>query len=119
MKLFQTLEDHLKKEPEFVSDTGELKKWVIINKAQNFDEGLITHLLENKEIKSKFFLKVKDILVFNQSLFIQFLEQKDYLDDSYTAYKKKIGLNIDGKFLNQRNEVTLVWPYKDCILEGG
>jgi adenine-specific DNA-methyltransferase len=47
------------------------------------------------------------------------MEQKNYLNDSFTAYKNKIGLTIDGKFLNQRNEVALVWPYKDCILEGG
>jgi adenine-specific DNA-methyltransferase len=47
------------------------------------------------------------------------LEQKNYLNDSYTRYKNKIGLTIDGKYLKQRNEVALVWPFKDCILEGG
>ena len=30
-----------------------------------------------------------------------------------------MGLNVDGKYLKQRNEVALVWPFKDCILEGG
>ena len=50
---------------------------------------------------------------------MQFLEQKNYLNDSYTAYKNKVGLNIDGKYLKQRNEVALVWPFKDCVLEGG
>jgi adenine-specific DNA-methyltransferase len=30
-----------------------------------------------------------------------------------------VGLTIDGKYLKQRNEVALVWPFKDCILEGG
>ncbi|MGG7467113.1 site-specific DNA-methyltransferase [Chryseobacterium arthrosphaerae] len=30
-----------------------------------------------------------------------------------------MGLTIDGKHLKQRNEVSLVWPFKDCILEGG
>ncbi len=73
MKLYETLEKQLKKESEFVSDEDELKKWVLINKAQNFDEKLIELLLGNKELKAKFFLKVKDVLVFNQSLFIQFL----------------------------------------------
>jgi adenine-specific DNA-methyltransferase len=50
---------------------------------------------------------------------VQFLEQKNYLNDSYTQYKNKVGLTIDGKYLKQRNEVALVWPFKDCILEGG
>lgn len=119
MKLYSTLENLLKTENNFTDDDGHLKKWVIINKAQNYDAELIGLLLENEEIKSHFFISVKDVLVFNQSLFIQFLEQKNYLKDSYTSFRNKIGLTIDGKFLNQRNEVALVWPYKDCILEGG
>lgn len=119
MKLYSELENLLKTEPNYITDDKELKKWVVINKAQNYDEELLSLLLENGEIKSRFFISIKDILVFNQALFIQFLEQKNYLKDSYTSFKNKIGLTIDGKFLNQRNEVALVWPYKDCILEGG
>ncbi len=119
MKLLETLEAQLKKEPNFFSDNGELKKWVVLSKAQNMDEELIGLLLENEELKAKFFTKIKDAFVFNLPLFSQFLEQKNYLNDSYTAYKNKIGLTIDGKFLKQRNEVALVWPFKDCVLEGG
>jgi len=119
MKLYETLEKQLKKEPNFVTDNGELKKWVVLNKAQNFDEELIGLLLDNTELKEKFFVNVKEVLVFKQNLFLDFLEQKSYLNDSYTRYKNKIGLTIDGKFLKQRNEVALVWPFKDCILEGG
>lgn len=119
MKLYTTLEQQLKKEPNFVTDNGELKKWVVLNKAQNFDEELIGLLLDNADLKEKFFVNVKDTLIFNQNLFAQFLEQKNYLNDSYTQYKNKIGLTIDGKYLKQRNEVSLVWPFKDCILEGG
>lgn len=119
MKIYETLEQQLKKEPNFVTDSGELKKWVVLNKAQNFDEELIGLLLENASLKETFFATVKDTLVFNQNLFVQFLEQKNYLNDSYTQYKNKVGLTIDGKYLKQRNEVALVWPFKDCILEGG
>lgn len=127
MKLYKILEQQLKKEPNFVTDNGELKKWVVLNKAQNFDEELIGLLLDNAELKEKFFVNVKGpstnsgqaTLVFNQNLFVQFLEQKNYLNDSYTRYKNKVGLTIDGKYLKQRNEVALVWPFKDCILEGG
>ncbi|MCF8218675.1 MAG: site-specific DNA-methyltransferase, partial [Bacteroidales bacterium] len=119
MKLYETLEEQLKQEPNFVTDEGELKKWVVINKARNFDAELIGLLLDNEDLKEKFFVEVKGTMVFNQNLFIQFLEQKNYLNDSYTQFKNKIGLTIDGKYLKQRNEVSLVWPFKDCILEGG
>ncbi|UUV20994.1 DNA methyltransferase [Paenimyroides aestuarii] len=119
MKLYQTLEAQLKKENNYVTDNGELKKWVVLNKAQNFDEELIGLLLDNADLKEQFFVNVKGTLVFNQNLFTQFLEQKNYLNDSYTQYKNKVGLTIDGKYLKQRNEVALVWPFKDCVLEGG
>ena len=119
MKLYEALEKQLKKEPNYVTDNGELKKWVIINKAQNYDAELIEYLLDEPTLKEKFFLQVAGVLCFNQSLFIQFLEQKNYLNDSYTQYKNKVGLNMDGKYLKQRNEVALVWPFKDCVLEGG
>jgi adenine-specific DNA-methyltransferase len=119
MKLYETLEKQLKKEPNYVTDNGELKKWVVINKAQNFDVELIGIILENKDLKAKFFIEIKGVFVFNQTLFVQFLEQKNYLNNSYTSYKNKVGLNIDGKYLKQLNEVSLVWPFKDCVLEGG
>ena len=119
MKLYETLEQQLKKEPNFVTDNGELKKWVVLNKAQNFDEELIALLLQEPTLKEKFFKEITGVTVFNQNLFVQFLEQKNYLNDSYTQYKNKVGLTIDGKYLKQRNEVALVWPFKDCILEGG
>lgn len=119
MKLYEKLEAQLKKETNYVTDAGELKKWVVINKAQNFDAELIELLLDNAEVKAAFFLEVKGALVFNQPKFLQFLEQKNYLNDSYTKYRNKVGLTIDNKYLGQRNEVALVWPFKDCVLEGG
>lgn len=47
MKIYETLETELKKENDFVTDDGDLKKWVIISKAQNADESLIARLLGN------------------------------------------------------------------------
>ena len=36
-------------------------------------------------------MDVKGTLVFNQNLFVQFLEQQNYLNDSYTQYKNNSG----------------------------
>jgi adenine-specific DNA-methyltransferase len=119
MKIYHHLEKQLKKEPNFVTDTNELKKWVIIDRARNYDEELLELLLTENELKAHFFVEVNGTLIFKQEQFIQFLEQKNYLNNSYTQFKNKVGLTIDGKFLKQRNEVALVWPFKDCILEGG
>ncbi|PHS23572.1 MAG: restriction endonuclease subunit M [Robiginitomaculum sp.] len=119
MKLYTTLEEQLKKENNFVSDNGEIKKWVVLDKARHFDEELIGVLLDSKVLKQEFFKDIKGTLVFDLNRFVLFLEQKNWLNDSYTKYKNKVGLAIDGKFLKQRNEVSLVWPFKDCVLEGG
>lgn len=119
MNIYQTLTCQLKKEPNFVTDKGELKKWVVIDKARNFDEELLELLLKNETLKTTFFKEVAGVLVFNLTHFLRFLEQKNYLNDSYTQFKNKVGLTLDGKYLKQRNEVALVWPFKDCILEGG
>ena len=119
MKLYEILENQLKKESSFVTDKGELKKWVIIGKVRNYDFRLIKLLLEDKRLKEKFFVEVEGSFVFKQEEFITFMEMKNYLNDSYTKYKNKVGLSVNGKYLKQRNEVSLVWPFKDCVLEGG
>lgn len=35
MKLYEIVEQQLKKEINFVSDNGELKKWVVIDRTRN------------------------------------------------------------------------------------
>lgn len=48
------------------------------------------------------------------------LESKEFLPDSYTLYKNKIGLvDNQNNLISQKQDVSLVWPYKDCVLEGG
>ena len=119
MKLYSALIKHLKQENNYVTDEGELKKWVVISEARNYSPKLIKLLLENDALKEKFFVNIDGTLVFKREEFITFMEMKEYLEDSYTKYKNKIGLTIGGKYLKQRNDVVLVWPYKDCVLEGG
>lgn len=35
-------------------------------------------------------------------------------------YKNKIGLvDSNNNLISQKQDVSLVWPYKDCVLEGG
>jgi len=114
------LTELLKKDLRFVDkESGELIKNEIINKALKIDKELITALLSEKEVKEKFFTEIKGHWVFETNKFIEFIQDKNFLSNSYTKFKNKIGLNIDGKFLNERKEVSLVWPFKDCVLEGG
>jgi adenine-specific DNA-methyltransferase len=45
MKSYTTLEQQLKKEINFVTDNGELKKWVVMDKAHNLEEKLFKPLI--------------------------------------------------------------------------
>ena len=118
-EFYSKLENLLKKEPRFIDKEGDLLKSNVIDAAYKADKTLVGLLLSGKEFRDKFFSKVKDVSVFNINDFVAYISDKNFLADSDTKYRNKIGLNIDKKFLNERNEVALVWPFKDCVLEGG
>jgi len=118
-KLRQVLEKALKKESAFLdADTGELNYIKIKDSADKIDEKLIMLLAENKELKNKFFSKIKDIYVFNINNFKFFLDESK-IDNSYTKYANKIGLSDGDELLKNRDDVVLDFPFKDCVLEGG
>lgn len=117
--LLETLEAELKKDIKFVDENKKLKKWVVLEQARQYSPDIINILLSNKTLKEHFFVKVQNAFIFKLEYFAIFLEQKNYLNDSYTRFRNKIGLSIDYKLLKQHNEVELVFPFKDCVLEGG
>lgn len=98
---------------------GELLKNKIIELALNLDKGLIKLLLSDKKMKEVFFVEVDKTLVFDKDKFMRFVSNKQFLPDSYTAFKNKIGLTLVDDYLSEKKEVVLSWPYKDCVLEGG
>ena len=118
-KFEEKLNKLFKKEPRFVDQEGDLLTNTIIDSAYKADSKLIELLISEKDIKETFFTKIKDVYVFNINDFVSYVQDKNFLNDSYTKFKNKIGLNVGGKFLNERKEVSLVWPFKDCVLEGG
>ena len=109
----------LKKDHRFVDQEGELVRQAVINQAWKTDHDLVRLLLSDSEIKSRFFDSIDGHWIFNVNTFIDYVSDKNFLASSYTRFRNKIGLNVDGKFLGERGEVSLVWPYKDCVLEGG
>ena len=98
---------------------GKLLKNKIVELALALDPALIRLLLKQEEIKKHFFVVVEGVIVFDKIKFQQFVSNKQFLPDSYTAFKNKIGLTVDGVYLTENKEVVLAWPYKDCVLEGG
>lgn len=100
---------------------GALNKNKIAELARKYDPELLELLMVDKKVKNHFFSNVQDgILVFKKDVFLQFLNNKEFLPDSFTAYKTKIGLATEeGQYLSENSNVVLNFPYKDCVLEGG
>ena len=115
----EKLTDLLKTDLRFVDEQGELVKAAVIGQAWKMDHDLVRLLLRDTDIKTKFFDEIERHWVFNTNTFIDYISDKNFLANSYTRFRNKIGLNIEDKFLPERGEVSLVWPYKDCVLEGG
>lgn len=98
---------------------GKLLKNKVVELALALDPGLIKQLLKHDAIRKHFFIEVEGVLVFDKIKFQRFVSNKQFLPDSYTAFKNKIGLSANGEYLTESKEVVLSWPYKDCVLEGG
>ena len=117
--LLEELIQLLSEDDRLISE-GKLLKNKVIELALNMDAGLIKLLLKNESIKRHFFTEIDSVLVFDKIKFQKFVSNKQFLPDSYTAFKNKIGLvNENDDYLSESREVVLAWPYKDCVLEGG
>lgn len=104
--------------PEYTVE-GRLNKNIVAELARKYDTGLINKLLVDRDMKKLFFSESDAGLIFKKDIFLQFISQKEFLPDSYTAFEQKIGLASNGTMLRNDDRVVLNWPYKDCILEGG
>ena len=118
MELLNTLIKIFEKDDRFTSE-GKLLKNVIVESALKYDPKLIKLLLSDNKVKEHFFEEVEGILIFDKEKFMKFVDNKEFLPDSFTSFKNKIGLTADKKYLANSKEVVLSWPYKDCVLEGG
>ena len=118
-KFDKKLIDLLESNADFVDEAGELHRANVKDRAWKLDHDLIKLLLTDKEIEAKFFKEIAGRWIFDNNTFVDYITDKNFFADSYTQFRNKIGLNIGNKFLPERGEVALVWPYKDCVLEGG
>ena len=109
----------LKNNPNLVDDTGDLLRDKIKILAWEFNHDLINLLITDSEIESKFFEEINGRWIFNNNTFVDYINDKNFYSNSYTQFRNRIGLNIDNKSLQERGEISIVWPYKDCVLEGG
>lgn len=120
MNFLDELVTILKRDERFFTQEGQLLKPRVQDAVNRLDSQLIRLLMASPVLKGHFFKDVDGITIFDQEKFMWVVNSKEFLPDSYTSYRNKIGLAAnDHDLLTSSNEVTLVWPYKDCVLEGG
>lgn len=110
----------LKPDERFFAEDGTFLRNAVYEAAMQMDENLIRLLLKNNETLLRFFKDVDGIKVFDKIGFAWVINNRQFLPDSYTRFKNKIGLaDENGDLISASGKVELLFPYKDCVLEGG
>lgn len=110
----------LKQDERFFSKDGTFLRNAVYEAAMQMDKKLIHLLITNDDTKMRFFKEIDGILVFDKVGFAWVINNREFLPDSYTRFKNKIGLvDENGEMISTSGKVELVFPYKDCVLEGG
>ena len=117
---FDTVVEILKADDRFFTAEGGLLRNAVYEAAMKMDANLIRILLANDKTRARFFTDVDGVKVFDKTGFAWVINNRQFLPDSYTRFKNKIGLTDEmGDLLSTSGRVELVFPYKDCVLEGG
>ena len=104
---------------KYIDSNGALKRNKVIEDLDHYDRDLMTALLANQQIHDQYTEKVADTEIFKLNQFLDVFEYKEFWQDSFTKYANRIGLTINGKFINDSTDVVLDFPYKDTVLKAG
>ncbi|QQZ09590.1 site-specific DNA-methyltransferase [Heyndrickxia vini] len=89
----------------------------VIQDLDAYDNELLGEFIENETIKENFTININGNIVLQTNKLIELFEADEYWQDSYTKYSKKIGLTVNGKFIDESTDVVLDFPYKDTVLK--
>ena len=108
---YETVLTVLKQDERFFAEDGTFLRNAVYEAVMKMDARLIRILLANDETRARFFTDIDGVKVF---------DKRQFLPDSYTRFKNRIGLaDESGDLISASGKVELVFPYKDCVLEGG
>ena len=120
LTLIDKLNNLLKSDPFFLDENGDIIKEKIKSSAISLDKHLLNILVSDNELKEAFFVEQNDMLIFDKVKFSWVVSNSNFLPDSYTSFKNKIGLvDSNMEFIKSKDDVVLSFPYKDAVLLGG
>jgi len=110
----------LRQDPRMFAATGEFLRNEAMELGNRMDPGLLRLLLGDEATRRRFFTDVDGTMVFDKQRFGWLVSNREFLPDSFTRFTNTIGLvDAAGRSIAKSRDVELVWPYKDCWLEGG
>ncbi len=113
------LKNLLKAQHHYLDQEGELNTALLFKLAQQCQRNLLELLFDNSATRQAFFFEHEGHSVFVRDHFIDYIQHKRFVANSYTAYRNKIGLHDEHDYLKKSQDVVLAFPFKDCVLEGG
>jgi adenine-specific DNA-methyltransferase len=114
----EKLYEQLKKDDRLWNEEKtDLNQILLLDLVEQNDKKIIELLLDDSDIKDRFFIQINDSYVFKSKDFNFFIEENT-VNNSYTSYANIIGLANNNRLLNNTKEVVLNFPYKDCVLKG-
>ena len=117
---FKHLLDLLRGDDRFFADDGTFLRNAAVEAAMHLDAKLLRLLLNDGRTRENFFVDVDGVTVFDKIKFAWTVNNREFLPDSYTRFANRIGLvDAHENFIADTNATALVFPYKDCVLEGG
>ena len=93
MNLYNHIKLLLSENETFCKD-DVLFKNSVVEAGLKLDPELLKLLLKDDKAKKHFFTEVDGIAVFDKTKFQKFVSNKQFLPDSFTAFKNKIGLTV-------------------------
>jgi len=100
------------------NDFKVINKNILFKLIDDYDQGLIEALFNEKEIRDFFFQQVGNSYIFKNKEFKFYIEENKVFN-TFTNYSNKIGLSLNDDFLSNSDKTVLNFPFKDCVLEGG
>ena len=117
---FQHILNLLKQDERFFSIDGNFLRNAATQAAFQGDSNLIKILIADNYAAQNFFNDIDGFKVFDAKKFSYALNNYEFLPGSFTRFKNHIGIaDSNENFISQSSNVELLFPYKDCVLEGG
>ena len=117
-KVLTEIKNVLGKCEKYLDENNEILKSKVQSDVLNMNEELISLLVNNEILNKTFFKNINGTLVFDKVSFSWTINSSEFLPNSFTAFKNKIGLvDENNNFIKQYSDVVLSFPYRDCVLE--